>query len=136
MVVLVVYPPDRGSNLNLPEHSSATASFLGRLSNSLPALVAFTFARNRYVLYMQEHRYNENDGRTEFMINHNVNDLHSPGIRSPDSQSTLYPMSQPDGYSADVIYFYFSFSRPLKWTWQTRDPHIQEFNQQSGFKPT
>jgi hypothetical protein len=34
------------ATLNLPEHSSATTSFLRMLSISLPVLVAFTFATN------------------------------------------------------------------------------------------
>jgi preprotein translocase subunit SecG len=47
VVVLVVFTLDhRSKSLNSPDHSSATASFLGRMPSSLPVLVAFTFARN------------------------------------------------------------------------------------------
>jgi hypothetical protein len=76
-----------GSRISKPEHSSATAT----LSSSLPVYVAFTFARNRLLLYMPEQKYSANDRRKDFMINHNESEMYRPGIEpeSPESQCNV-----------------------------------------------
>jgi hypothetical protein len=54
------------STLNLPEHSSVTASFLGRLSSSLQVLVVLHFCKELITYNMPEQMCSANSGRKEF----------------------------------------------------------------------
>jgi len=75
MVVVVVVSFQTGSrqkaSLNLPEHSSATASFL---------TCCLHFHKELKLLYIPEQRYGANDRREDFMTNHNESYLRRPGI--------------------------------------------------------
>ena len=72
--------PDHGSaTLTSPEHCSVTASFMGKLANSLSVLVAFTSAKNcGLFVYILRQWYSVNDCRKNFFISHNESDLRGP----------------------------------------------------------
>ena len=83
------------ATLTSPEHCSLTASFLGKLSNSLSVLDVITFAKDRGLLvFMLRQWYSVNDRIKNFIINHIESDLRGPGIEpgSLDSQSIALPI--------------------------------------------
>ena len=78
------YPLDHSSvTLNSPEHSSASALSLSKLSSSFTSTRCLHFRKEllQLLLCMPRQWYSAINSRKKIMINHNENELHHPGMK-------------------------------------------------------